>query len=128
MGAITPNGLDPETLWEAVRSGRSGIDVLSVEDLADLAGRSGGQVRGFDAESVLPRALARRLSPVQHWAIAAADQALVQAGIGTREPGTRDSGADALPWERDRVGVIAATGSGPVDAMQSATRSLLHRK
>ena len=125
MGAITPNGLDPETLWEAVRSGRSGIDVLSGEEFADLAVRIGGQVRGFDAESVLPRALARRLSPVQHWAIAVADQALVQAGIGTREPGTRDSGADALPWERDRVGVIAATGSGPVDAMQSATRSLL---
>src|SRR5699024_5254782 len=54
-----------------------------------------------------------------------ADQALAQAGIEAREPGARDSGAEALPWERDRVGVIAATGSGPVDAMQSATRSLL---
>ncbi|WP_209369968.1 beta-ketoacyl-[acyl-carrier-protein] synthase family protein [Brevibacterium renqingii] len=123
MGAITPNGHDPEALWEAVRSGRSGIDVLSGEEFADLAVRIGGQVRGFDAEAVLPRALARRLSPIQHWAIAAADQALAQAGI--RESGAREDGAEALPWERERVGVIAATGSGPVDAMQAATRSLL---
>src|SRR5699024_10762337 len=105
MGAVTRNGLDSETLWAAVRSARRGTDVLSGEAFADLDARIGGQVRGFDAESVLPRALARRLSPVQHWAIAVADQALVQAGIGTSEPGTRDSGADALPWERDRVGV-----------------------
>ena len=132
MGAITPNGLDPESLWEAVRTGHSGIDVLAGEEFADLAVRIGGQVRDFDAESVLPRALARRLSPVQHWAIAAADQALAQAGIDSaarereaREPGARDSGAGELPWERERIGVIAATGSGPVDAMQSATRSLL---
>lgn len=116
MGAITPSGLDPERLWDAVRAGRSAIDVLVGEEFADLAVRIGGQITDFDAEAVLPRALARRLSPVQHWAIAAGDQALAQAGIP--DP------AAALPWDRERVGVIAATGSGPVDAMQSATRAL----
>ena len=116
MGAITPSGLDPESLWDAVRAGRSAIDVLVGEEFADLAVRIGGQITDFDAEAVLPRALARRLSPVQHWAIAAGDQALAQAGIP--DP------AAALPWDRERVGVIAATGSGPVDAMQSATRAL----
>ena len=35
-------------------------------------------MKDFDAEAILPRALARRLSPVQHWAIAAADQALAR--------------------------------------------------
>ncbi|MCM1013188.1 MULTISPECIES: beta-ketoacyl-[acyl-carrier-protein] synthase family protein [unclassified Brevibacterium] len=116
MGAITPSGLDPESLWDAVRAGRSAIDVLVGEEFADLAVRIGGQITDFDAEAVLPRALARRLSPVQHWAIAAGDQALAQAGIP--DP------AAALPWDRERVGVIAATGSGPVDAMQAATRAL----
>lgn len=124
LGAITPSGLDTEALWQSVRSGRSAIDVLEGEEFADLAVRIGGQVRGFDAEAVLPRALARRLSPVQHWAIAAADQALRQAGI--ERPGHQQADeVDALPWDRNRVAVIAATGSGPVDAMQNATRSLL---
>jgi 3-oxoacyl-[acyl-carrier-protein] synthase II len=116
LGAITPSGKDPETLWESVRAGTSAIDVLAGEQFDDLAVRIGGQIRDFDAEAVLPRALARRLSPAQHWAIAAADQALAQAGV--------PAPADDLPWDRDRTAVIAATGSGPVDAMQAATRAL----
>ena len=116
LGAITPSGQDPETLWRSVRSGTSAIDVLAGEQFDDLAVRIGGQIKDFDAEAVLPRALARRLSPVQHWAIAAADQALRAGGI--------ESAVDDLPWDRDRTAVIAATGSGPVDAMQEATRRL----
>ncbi|MGO2756670.1 MAG: beta-ketoacyl synthase N-terminal-like domain-containing protein, partial [Brachybacterium alimentarium] len=116
LGAITPSGLDPEALWDSVRTGTSAIDVLAGEQFDDLAVRIGGQIRDFDAETVLPRALARRLSPVQHWAIAAAEQALRQAGI--------PAPAEDLPWDRDRTAVIAATGSGPVDAMQAATRAL----
>ncbi|GAA0034140.1 beta-ketoacyl-[acyl-carrier-protein] synthase family protein [Brevibacterium metallidurans] len=116
MGAITPSGLDVRTLWDSVRGGRSAIDVLTGEQFADLAVRIGGQIRDFDAEAVLPRALARRLSPVQHWAIAAADQAFTHAGL--------PAPSEELPWDRSRVAVIAATGSGPVDAMQEATRAL----
>nr|WP_260848122.1 beta-ketoacyl-[acyl-carrier-protein] synthase family protein [Brevibacterium aurantiacum] len=131
MGAITPSGNDVDALWDSVVTGRSAIGRLEGEQFADLAVRIGGQVTGFDAEAVLPRSLARRLSPVQHWAIAAADQALVQAGIARPDTGAKtDAGAqaddaDGLPWDRSRAAVIAATGSGPVDAMQNATRSLL---
>ena len=116
LGAITPSGQNPEALWQSVRDGISAIDVLAGERFDDLAVRIGGQITDFDAEAVLPRALARRLSPVQHWAIAAADQALDHAGV--------PAPAEELPWDRDRVAVIAATGSGPVDAMQEATRAL----
>ncbi|WP_231444219.1 beta-ketoacyl-[acyl-carrier-protein] synthase family protein [Brevibacterium zhoupengii] len=132
LGAITPSGNDVESLWKSVVNGHSAISVLEGEEFADLTVRIGGQVRDFDAEAVLPRALARRLNPVQHWAIAAADQALGQAGIARPEAGaTRTEAAaepdeaDDIPWDRSRVAVIAATGSGPVDSMQNATRSLL---
>lgn len=118
MGAITPSGLDVDSLWNSVVTGTSAIGLLEGEQFADLAVRIGGQVKGFDAEAVLPRSLARRLSPVQHWAIAAADQALAQAGVSI-------PAGDTFPWDRNRIAVIAATGSGPVDAMQSATRALL---
>ncbi|SDS34745.1 3-oxoacyl-[acyl-carrier-protein] synthase II [Brevibacterium sandarakinum] len=137
LGAITPSGNDVDSLWGSVVGGRSGISRLEGERFGDLAVRIGGQVKDFDAEAILPRALARRLSPVQHWAIAAADQALAQAGVAhSNAPAPRNAAAlpnaaadsdeaDGLPWDRTRVAVIAATGSGPVDAMQNATRSLL---
>ena len=146
LGAVTPSGLDVASLWGAVTAGRSAISLLDGPEFDELAVRIGGQVRGFDVAALpapgIERSLARRLSPVQHWAIAAADQALAQAGV--RAPGAGE-GADgddvgddgsggegsgsapaaaALPWDATRVAVIAATGSGPVDAQQSATRVL----
>ncbi|WP_029088498.1 beta-ketoacyl-[acyl-carrier-protein] synthase family protein [Brevibacterium album] len=167
MGAVTPSGNSAAQLWDAVAAGRSAIRVLEGEQYADLAVRIGGQVRDFDASAHLPRSLARRLSPVQHWAIAAADEALAQAcasAAGSAEPANQpgtavapETGAEAtppdgtaahaeaeagsaprtgnppadplsvpvpLPWGPQRIAVIAATGSGPVDAMQAATRAL----
>lgn len=112
MGAITPSGLDVASLWDAVVTGRSAITALDGPEFDGLAVRIGGKVRGF--ETTLPAVLARRLTPVQHWALASADQALAQSGVTD----------GALPWDPARVGVIAATGSGPVDAMQNATRAL----
>lgn len=157
LGAVTPSGLDVASLWGAVAAGRSAISRLEGPEFDGLAVRIGGQVRDFDVAALptpgIDRSLARRLSPVQHWAIAAADQALAQAGVdpaladadraqtggssgagaagagadaGDADAGAADAGAagPALPWDATRVAVIAATGSGPVDAQQSATRML----
>ncbi len=119
LGAITPSGLDVPTMWDAVVHGRSAITTLDGAEFASLAVRIGGQVRGFDASSVVAPSLAKRLSRSQHWAIAAADQAMAQAGW------TAD--ATEPPWDPYRSTVITATGSGPVDAMQHATRTLDER-
>ena len=133
MGAITPSGNTADALWESVRDGRSAIDVLAGEEFAHLPVRIGGQVRHFDPQDHLPRALARRLSPVQHWAIAAADQALAQAleveqAQKDSNPGPSDDSRPSdvrasLPWDPTRVAILSATGSGPIDAMQAATRA-----
>nr|WP_269770438.1 beta-ketoacyl-[acyl-carrier-protein] synthase family protein [Brevibacterium yomogidense] len=148
MGAITPSGNSVATLWQSVRDGHSAIRVLEGEEFDDLPVRIGGQVRDFDPSAYLPRTLARRLSPVQQWAIAAADQAVAQATMQSNTAETSGPnaattveipdaaapasaasasavpGPDDLPWDPQRVVVIAATGSGPVDAMQAATRAL----
>ncbi|MGW9113979.1 beta-ketoacyl-[acyl-carrier-protein] synthase family protein [Microbacterium sp. NPDC055683] len=108
FGAVTPSGIGVDALWHAVSHGRSAIRRLEGVDVDGLPVRIGGQVRGFT--TALDPALARRLSPVLQWAVAGADEALGQAG--------------GLPAAPHRVHVIAATGSGPVDAMQAATRAL----
>ena len=124
LGAIVPSGLDVRSLWRAVRDGRSAIDVLDGPEFAQLPVRIGGRVRGFDVERVLPAALARRLSPVQHWAIAAADEALAQAGVARPDAASNEQ---PLPWPAHRTSVIVASGSGPVDAQQRATRAFDER-
>ncbi|MFD5600350.1 beta-ketoacyl-[acyl-carrier-protein] synthase family protein [Leucobacter sp. NPDC058333] len=119
MGAVTPSGIGAPALWDAAVHGRSAIRRLEGPEFDDLAVRIGGQVTGFDPDGLVPTGLARRLSPVQLWAIAAADEALRHAGMAA-EPGA----FGATGGDPDRVAIIAATGSGPVDAMQAATRAL----
>lgn len=113
MGAVTPSGLSADELWQSVSTGQSAIDVLQGEEFASLPVRIGGQVRGFASGEVPTPTLARRLSPVQQWAYAAAVQARRQNGY------TR-----GMPWVPPRFAVIGATGSGPVDQQQRATRLL----
>ena len=120
LGALTPSGLDVPSLWEAVAAGRSAITALDAPEFQALAVRIGGAVRGFDSTGLVDPPLNRRLSPVQLWAIAAADQALAHAGV---DPAALRAGA-ALPWDPTRTAVLAATGSGPIDQMQAATRAL----
>lgn len=116
LGAITPSGLSVPEVWDAVVNGRSGIRVLEGEEFETLHARElgvriGGQVRGFNREDYVDRQLARRLDDMHVWAIAAADQALAQAGIHL--PGAGEPNA-ALPWDASRVMVVVATGSGPL--------------
>ena len=127
LGAVTPSGIGVPELWNAVAQGRSAITLLEGPEFDGLAVRIGGQVRGFDVSTVLDRSLAKRLSPVQHWAIAAADEALAQAGVDAASVVGGGGPSGVLPWDAERVAVIAATGSGPIDAMQSATRVLDER-
>ncbi|KAB1651916.1 beta-ketoacyl-[acyl-carrier-protein] synthase family protein [Pseudoclavibacter chungangensis] len=116
LGAVTPSGLDAASTWDAVVNGRSAVTRLDAPEFVGLPVRIGGLVRGFDpAVGIEPR-LARRLDPVQHWALVAADEALAHAGVAA-DPAL-------LPWDAERFGVVVATGSGPVDAMQAATRTL----
>ncbi|MBS1672726.1 MAG: beta-ketoacyl-[acyl-carrier-protein] synthase family protein [Actinobacteria bacterium] len=134
MGALTPSGLDTDSLWDAVVAGRSAITLLDEPEFAGLAVRIGGRIRGFDPTGLVDPPLRRRLSPVQLWALAAADQALAQAGAdpaalraaatGTAADAGPGASEPALPWDPTRTMILAATGSGPIDAMQAATRAL----
>lgn len=106
LGAVTPNGSDVPALWDAVRAGRSGITRLPDELTDGLRVRVGGRVADF-AEPALPANLRRRLTPMQRWAVVSADEALADARWSP-------------PGDPHRVGIIAATGSGPVDAVIGA--------
>ena len=130
VGAVTAAGAGAEALWRAAVDGRSVITRLEGPEYAGLPVRIGGRISDFDAALLVPPALARRLSPVQLWAVAAADEALAQAlglaaaAAAAPAPAPEDELRAALPWDPSRLAIIAATGSGPVDAMQAATRAL----
>ncbi|WP_245861155.1 beta-ketoacyl-[acyl-carrier-protein] synthase family protein [Microbacterium aurantiacum] len=119
VGAVTPSGSTAPDLWQSVLHGRSGVTLLPAELTAGLSVRVGGLVGRYTEATGLPAPVARRLSPVQRWAIAAADEALADAGVDRR--------IGSLPWDPHRLCIIVATGSGPVDTVLQAASGFRDR-
>jgi len=108
MGVITPLGNDVPTFWECLVAGRSGIDRITSFDPARVDSKVAGEVRGFDAEAVMPKKEIRRNDQYVHFAWAATAEALRDAGLDN--PITNEALAE-------RTGVIIGSGIGGINTM-----------
>ncbi|MFD0279795.1 beta-ketoacyl synthase N-terminal-like domain-containing protein [Kitasatospora sp. NPDC127111] len=100
LGVVAPNGVGADAFWKATRQGVSVLDRISREGCADLPLRVAGQVRDFDPQSVIDSRYLVQTDRFTHYAMAAADLAVVDAGF---------SPDPAQPYA---VGVVTAAGSG----------------
>lgn len=105
MGALTPVGNTAEESWSALVAGRSGIGIVQQFDISQYPVRIGGEVKGFDPTTVIDSREARNMSRAVHFAVAAADQAVEQAGLKMEE------------MDPERVGVYLGTGAGGIDLL-----------
>jgi 3-oxoacyl-[acyl-carrier-protein] synthase II len=108
MGAVTPLGNDVASFWEGLVAGRSGIDRISSFDPSRLDSRIAGEVRGFDADTVMPKKEVRRNDRYVHFAWAASAEALRDARL---ENPIIDEGL------AERTGVIIGSGIGGINTM-----------
>jgi len=108
MGAITPIGNDVAAYWESLIAGRSGIDYIASFDPSRLDSRIAGEVKGFDADLVMPRKEVRRNDRYVHFAWAASAEALRDAGL----PNPIEDESEA-----ERTGVIIGSGIGGINTM-----------
>jgi 3-oxoacyl-[acyl-carrier-protein] synthase II len=105
---VTPLGNDVATYWDGLVAGRSGISRLAQFDPAGVPSQVGGEIRDFDATTVMDRKDVRRHDRYVHYAWAASLQALTDAGLPV--PLTDDD-------EAERCGAIVATGIGGVSSL-----------
>ncbi|WP_419735828.1 beta-ketoacyl-ACP synthase II [Pseudomonas sp. COR18] len=120
MGALTPLGCGVESNWQRLLAGQSGIRPLPQDLIGDLAIGIGGQVpdraqdpeAGFDPDLLLAAKEQRKMDRFILFALAAAEEALAQAGWA---PDTLQSQA--------RTGTIIATGVGGFPAIAEAVRT-----
>jgi 3-oxoacyl-[acyl-carrier-protein] synthase II len=93
IGAVTPVGNDAATTWTSFMAGRSGVGPITTFDASTFPVRIAGMVRDFDPESRIPRAdLRRNLSRQGMFGVAAAQEALADAGVGADTYRPRDRG------------------------------------
>lgn len=120
MGAVTPLGCGVELVWERLLAGRSGIRQLPESLIGDLSVRIGGQVPaleedpegGFDPDLVLSAKDQRKVDRFILFALAAAEEALAQAGW---KPATAQ--------DQERTATIIASGIGGFPAIADAVRT-----
>ncbi|MEU9166735.1 ketosynthase chain-length factor [Streptomyces sp. NPDC048420] len=102
IGVIAPNGTSTDTFWKSAREGIRVLDRITREGCGDLPLRVAGEVRDFDPPSAVEERYLVQTDRFTHFAMAAADQALDDAGLDR-------SATDEAPFS---VGVVTAAGSG----------------
>ena len=118
MGALTPIGNDVPAFWEGLVAGRSGIGPITIFDPVKTASKVAGEIKGFDADTVMPKKEVRRNDRYVHYAWAAVAEAMRDAGL--ENPITDD----ALAW---RTGCIIGSGIGGINTMiRDVTEAALH--
>ncbi len=81
LGAITPIGLNVEEFFASIRKGKHGFGVISGFDHGNYKCHVAAQISGFDPKSSMDARAARRMEPFSQYAVAAAGEALADAGI-----------------------------------------------
>ncbi len=105
LGALSPLGLTVNELWEGLVAGRSGIAPITRFDPGDMPTRIAGEVKGFDPTKWINFKEARRMGRATQLAVAAAHEALADAGFNS-----------GLPEDvQEEAGVYIGTAYGPFD-------------
>ena len=115
MGAITPIGNDVDSFWNGLKNNQVGIGPITYFDTADFKCKLAAQVKDFSAKDYMDSKAARRMELFSQYAVAAAKQALDQAGI------------DLEKEDPFRVGVSVGSGIGSLQAVERDCRKLFEK-
>jgi 3-oxoacyl-[acyl-carrier-protein] synthase II len=110
VGAVSPAGIGVDVLWQALNTGISLS--ASDQDLAGLPVDFCCRVPGFDATALLGRRLTWRQDRFTHLALAAAREAVADAGL------------DPADWDPSRVAVVLGVCGNSLEHYESAFVSL----
>jgi len=118
-GVICCAGNDVKTFWDAVVNGRCGLGRVTRFDPSDFRTQIAGEVKDFDVCRYLNFKDAKRMDAFCHYAIAAADEAMKQAGLPVNgEWGNVDP---------TRAGVLVSSGIGGLQTITEQCRVLFEK-
>ncbi|WP_051967271.1 beta-ketoacyl synthase N-terminal-like domain-containing protein [Kitasatospora mediocidica] len=100
LGVIAPNGVGTDAFWKAVQQGTTVLGPVTREGCTELPLRVAGQVNDFDPAGLIESRFLVQTDRFTHFAMAAADLALSDAGLATD------------PQDPFAIGVVTAAGSG----------------
>ncbi|MBQ6534368.1 MAG: beta-ketoacyl-ACP synthase II [Opitutales bacterium] len=116
IGVISPFGDGVGPFWEALKSGKTGVDRVSLFDASQLNCQVAAECRSFDASKYMDPKEAKRSDRYTHFAVAASKLAMADAGLKT--------GENVNP---ERLGIIIGSGIGGMDTIEKQSRAFVER-
>lgn len=115
MGAITPIGNTVEEFWNSIKEEKVGINPITTFDTTDYKVKLAAEVKGFVAKEHIEFKAAKRMERFSQFAVAAAKEAINQAGL------------DMAKEDAYRVGVSVGAGVGSLSLLEKEVLKL-HEK
>lgn len=115
LGAITPIGNDVASFWQGLKDKKVGIAPITYFDTTDYKAKLAGEVKDFDPKKYMDPKAARRMEPFSQYAVAAAGEAIAQAG------------QDMEKEDPFRVGTSIGSGIGSLQAMEREHKKMLEK-
>lgn len=115
LGAITPIGNDVESFWNGLKENKVGIAPITAFDTTEYKVKLAAEVKEFDAKDHMDPKTAKRMERFSQFAVAAAGEAL------------KDAGVDMKAEDPYRVGVCVGSGIGSLQTVERECKKLLDR-
>ena len=107
LGAFTPLGNNVQEYWDGLVNGVSGCDLITRFNTEKFKTKFACQIKNYNPLDYFDRKEARKLDPYAQYALIAAHEAFLDAGL------------DKEDYNKDRAGVIWASGIGGLETFQN---------
>lgn len=106
LGAVTPIGNNVEAFWSGVKEEKIGFAPITRFDATDYKSKLAAEVKDFNPEEYMDKKSARRMELFCQFAVAAAGEAMKDAGLDMEQED---------PW---KVGCAIGSGIGSLQAIE----------
>jgi len=115
VGLVSPLGIGTRETWDALLAGRSGVGPITRFDTTAYETTIAGEVKGFEPERWVEKKEVKKMDLFIHYAIAASQMALDDAGFAVTDENA------------DRVGVVIGSGIGGFPIIERTHSTLVER-
>lgn len=113
LGAFTPLGKNLPDFWDALVNGVSGADLITHFNAEKFKTRFACEVKNYDPQDYFDRKEARKLDLYAQFALISTHEAFLDAGL------------DQAELDKDRAGVIWASGIGGIETFKNEIEGYL---
>ncbi|WP_339044951.1 beta-ketoacyl-ACP synthase II [Candidatus Zinderia endosymbiont of Aphrophora alni] len=113
LGCISPVGNSVKKMWNSIKKGKSGINIIKKFDTSLIPIKFAGEVKNFNINNYISVKNSRCIDRFVHFGIASGIQAI------------KNSNLDILNIDKNRVGIIIGSGFGGISIFEKTYKNFL---